>query len=58
MNILLSLTDDEINALQVYHADKIGHVDERECDRAMARIEQLERCKTTSHQLHDFSEAA
>lgn len=55
MNALISLTDEEIDALQAYHAEKIGHVDDAECDRVMKRIEQLERCKTTTHQYHDFT---
>lgn len=58
MNALVSLTDEEINVLQDHHAGKIGHVDDAECDRAMKRIEQLERCRQTSHAYHDFSEAA
>lgn len=58
MNPLISLDDEELEVLQEHHAGKIGHVDDAECDRAMKRIEQLERCKTTTHQYHDFSEAA
>lgn len=58
MNPLIALTDAEIDVLQAFHAESIGHVDDAECDRAMKRIEQLERCKQTSHYLHDFERAA
>jgi len=58
MNPLLALDDEEIGVLQDHHAGKIGHVDDAECERAMKRIEQLERCKQTSHYLHDFERAA
>jgi hypothetical protein len=58
MNPFLSLTDEEINVLQDHHAGKIGQVEDSECDQAMKRIEQLERCKATAHQYHDFEAAA
>lgn len=58
MNVLLSLDREEIEVLMDHHAGKIGQVDEAECDRAMKRIEQLERSKPTSHYLHDFERAA
>jgi hypothetical protein len=58
MNYLISLDDEEIEALQAHHAGKIGQVDEAECERAMKRIEQLERCKPSAHYLHDFEKAA
>jgi hypothetical protein len=58
MNYLISLDDEEIEALQAHHAGKIGQVDDAECERAMKRIEQLERCKPSAHYLHDFGMAA
>jgi hypothetical protein len=58
MNYLISLDDEEINVLQDYYAGKIGHVDDAECERAMKRIEQFERCKPSAHYLHDFEKAA
>jgi len=58
MNPLLSLDESEIEALQAHHAEFIGQCDDAECDRHMKRIEQLERCKPSSHYLHDFERAA
>lgn len=58
MNPLLSLTDQEIAWLQDKHAEFIGQCDDAECDMHMKRIEQLERCKQTSHVYHDFECAA
>lgn len=57
MNVLLSLDPEEIEALINFHADKIGHVDDAACDRAMKRIEQLERTTPSRHYEHDFEEA-
>lgn len=58
MNVLLSLDPEEIEALQAFHAEFIGHCSDAECGRHMQRIEQLERCRQSSHAYHDFSEAA
>lgn len=54
MNCLIALSDEEIEALQDWHAGKIGDGDEAESDRHCERIQQLERSKQTSHQYHDF----
>lgn len=41
MSVFLSLSDEELNALEDFWADQIGHGDERQSDMAMKRIEQL-----------------
>lgn len=41
MNVYLSLSDEELDALEDYWAGQIGKADERVCDMAMKRIEQL-----------------
>lgn len=41
MNVFLSLSDEELNALEDYWADQIGQGDERASDIAVKRIEQL-----------------
>lgn len=45
MNVFLSLSDDELNALEDYWADQIGKGDERASDMAVKRIEQLRRVR-------------
>lgn len=45
MNVLIALSSEEIDCLQDWYADQIGHVTEAECDRVMARIQVLERAK-------------
>lgn len=41
MNVFLSLSDEELNALEDFWADQIGQGDEGRADMAMKRIEQL-----------------
>lgn len=41
VNVLLSLSDEEIDALEDFWADQIGKGDERAADMAVKRIEQL-----------------
>ena len=41
MSVFLSLSDEELNALEDFWADQIGQGDERQSDMAMKRIEQL-----------------
>lgn len=46
MNVFLSLSDDELNALEDFWADQIGKGDERASDMAVKRIEQLRQVRT------------
>jgi len=55
MNMMLSLTDDELDVLADYWAGQIGQLDERGSDMALKRIEQLERAKQSGHALHNFA---
>jgi len=41
MNVFLSLSDEELNALEDFWADEIGKGHERRSDMAVKRIEQL-----------------
>lgn len=41
MNVLLALSDEELNALEDFWADQIGKGDDRASDMALKRIEQL-----------------
>lgn len=45
MNVLLSLSDEELEALEDFWADQIGKGDERHSDMAVKRIEQLRRVR-------------
>ena len=55
MNTMLSLTDDEIDAVIDLWAARIGQGDEHASDMAVKRIEQLERAKQSGHALHNFA---
>lgn len=46
MNVLMALSDEELNALEDFWADQIGQGDERASDMAVKRIEQLRRVRT------------
>lgn len=41
MNVFLSLSDEELNALEDFWANEIGKGDERRSDMAVKRIEQF-----------------
>lgn len=55
MNTMLSLSDDEIEAVIDLWAGRIGQDDEAASDMAVKRIEQLERAKQSGHALHNFA---
>ena len=57
MNMLISLSQEEIEALMDFHADKIGQGSEVASDRACARIEQLRRLQdpALAYQIEDLA---
>lgn len=57
MNALLALSDDEVQALMDFHADRIGHGDEAAAERSIKRIEQLRRL-TAPERRYDVEGAA
>jgi hypothetical protein len=57
MNIWTVLTQEEADALMDYHADKIGHCDDAEAERAVARIEQL-RALMAPERMYDIEDIA